>query len=330
MNEFQALWVTEGAHGAYKQDVVTRAVADLPEGEVLIRVRYSSLNYKDALSAIGNRGVTRRYPHTPGIDAAGVVEASSAAEFAVGDEVIVTGYDLGMNTAGGFGQYIRVPAAWVIRRPDNLGLREAMVLGTAGLTAALCVEKLEQMGLTPEAGTVLVTGASGGVGSLAVKLLARLGYRVAASTAKLERAEWLHRLGARQILDRATLADGVGKPLLDQQWAGAVDTVGGDILFNVIKSLEYGGSVACCGMTAGTKFEAGIFPFILRGVNLLGVDSVELPLMAKAALWDKLSVQWKLDDLDSLTREIGLQELPDTISQILAGKMVGRVVVNLG
>ncbi|MDR6676447.1 YhdH/YhfP family quinone oxidoreductase [Pseudomonas oryzihabitans] len=329
MSDFQALWVTEGAHGAFKQEVVTRTLADLPDGEVLIRVRYSSLNYKDALSAIGNRGVTRRYPHTPGIDAAGVVEASSAAEFAVGDEVIVTGYDLGMNTAGGFGQYIRVPAAWVIRRPDNLGLREAMVLGTAGLTAALCVEKLEQMGLAPESGTVLVTGASGGVGSLAVKLLARLGYHVAASTAKLERAEWLHRLGARQILDRATLADGVGKPLLDQQWAGAVDTVGGDILFNVIKSLEYGGSVACCGMTAGTKFEAGIFPFILRGVNLLGVDSVELPLMAKAALWDKLSVQWKLDDLDSLTREIGLHELPDTISQILAGKMVGRVVVNL-
>jgi len=330
MSNFQALWVTEGAHGGFRQEVVTRTLDDLPAGEVLIRVRYSSLNYKDALSAIGNRGVTRRYPHTPGIDAAGVVEQSSAGEFAVGDEVLVTGYDLGMNTPGGFGQYIRVPAAWVIRRPDNLGLREAMVLGTAGLTAALCVEKLEQMGLTPEAGTVLVTGASGGVGSLAVKLLARLGYHVAASTAKLERAEWLHRLGARQILDRATLADGVGKPLLDQQWAGAVDTVGGDILFNVIKSLEYGGSVACCGMTAGTKFEAGVFPFILRGVNLLGVDSVELPLMAKAALWDKLSVQWKLDDLDSLTREVGLEELPDTISQILAGKMVGRVVVDLG
>lgn len=330
MSNFQALWVTEGAHGVFRQEVVTRSLDDLPAGEVLIRVRYSSLNYKDALSAIGNRGVTRRYPHTPGIDAAGVVEQSSAGEFAVGDEVLVTGYDLGMNTPGGFGQYIRVPAAWVIRRPDNLGLREAMVLGTAGLTAALCVEKLEQMGLTPEVGTVLVTGASGGVGSLAVKLLARLGYHVAASTAKLERAEWLHRLGARQILDRATLADGVGKPLLDQQWAGAVDTVGGDILFNVIKSLEYGGSVACCGMTAGTKFEAGVFPFILRGVNLLGVDSVELPLMAKAALWDKLSVQWKLDDLDSLTREVGLEELPDTISQILAGKMVGRVVVDLG
>lgn len=330
MSNFKALWVTEGAHGAFRQEVVTRRLDDLPAGEVLIRVRYSSLNYKDALSAIGNRGVTRRYPHTPGIDAAGVVEHSNAGEFAVGDEVLVTGYDLGMSTPGGFGQYIRVPAAWVIRRPDNLGLREAMVLGTAGLTAALCVEKLEQMGLTPEAGTVLVTGASGGVGSLAVKLLARLGYHVAASTAKLERAEWLHRLGARQILDRATLADGVGKPLLDQQWAGAVDTVGGDILFNVIKSLEYGGSVACCGMTAGTKFEAGVFPFILRGVNLLGVDSVELPLMAKAALWDKLSVQWKLDDLDSLTREVGLGELPDTISQILAGKMVGRVVVDLG
>lgn len=272
MAVFKALWVTEAPHGVYETQVVERDTGDLPAGDVLIRVQYSSLNYKDALSASGNRGVTRKYPHTPGIDAAGVVAESSVAEFAAGDEVIVTGYDLGMNTAGGFGQYIRVPAAWVIKRPQGLSLREAMILGTAGLTAALCVEKLERSGLRPDHGSVLVTGASGGVGSIAVELLAKLGYTVAAATGKLEQAEFLNRLGAKQILDRATVADGVDKPLLKEQWAGAVDTVGGDILFNVVKSLQYGGSVACCGLTAGAGFKASVLPFILRGVNLLGVE----------------------------------------------------------
>ncbi len=195
MAVFKALWVTEAPHGVYETQVVERDTGDLPAGDVLIRVQYSSLNYKDALSASGNRGVTRKYPHTPGIDAAGVVAESSVAEFAAGDEVIVTGYDLGMNTAGGFGQYIRVPAAWVIKRPQGLSLREAMILGTAGLTAALCVEKLERSGLRPDHGSVLVTGASGGVGSIAVELLAKLGYTVAAATGKLEQAEFLNRLG---------------------------------------------------------------------------------------------------------------------------------------
>ncbi|MCS9086615.1 YhdH/YhfP family quinone oxidoreductase, partial [Pseudomonas aeruginosa] len=217
MAVFKALWVTEAPHGVYETQVVERDTGDLPAGDVLIRVQYSSLNYKDALSASGNRGVTRKYPHTPGIDAAGVVAESSVAEFAAGDEVIVTGYDLGMNTAGGFGQYIRVPAAWVIKRPQGLSLREAMILGTAGLTAALCVEKLERSGLRPDHGSVLVTGASGGVGSIAVELLAKLGYTVAAATGKLEQAEFLNRLGAKQILDRATVADGVDKPLLKEQ-----------------------------------------------------------------------------------------------------------------
>ncbi len=310
MAVFKALWVTEAPHGVYETQVVERDTGDLPAGDVLIRVQYSSLNYKDALSASGNRGVTRKYPHTPGIDAAGVVAESSVAEFAAGDEVIVTGYDLGMNTAGGFGQYIRVPAAWVIKRPQGLSLREAMILGTAGLTAALCVEKLERSGLRPDHGSVLVTGASGGVGSIAVELLAKLGYTVAAATGKLEQAEFLNRLGAKQILDRATVADGVDKPLLKEQWAGAVDTVGGDILFNVVKSLQYGGSVACCGLTAGAGFKASVLPFILRGVNLLGVDSVELPLVVKASMWDKLSLQWKLDNLEEVAREIALEELP--------------------
>ena len=329
MNGFKALLVSETADGRFEPRIVERAIDELPAGDVLIRVRYSSLNYKDALSASGNRGVTRNYPHTPGIDAAGVVAASAVGEFAEGDEVIVTGYDLGMNTAGGFGQYIRVPASWVIKRPQGLSLRDAMVLGTAGLTAALCVDKLEQAGLERSAAPVLVTGATGGVGSIAVALLACLGYDVAAVTGKADQAGFLKRLGASQVVERAALQAGVERALLKEQWSGAVDTVGGDILFNVVKSLQRGASVACCGLTAGTHFQASVLPFILRGVNLLGVDSVEIPLMVKAAMWDKLSLQWKLGNLDELVEEIGLEQLPEAIQRILAGGQVGRVLVRL-
>ncbi|HAQ87397.1 MAG TPA: oxidoreductase, partial [Pseudomonas sp.] len=286
-------------------------------------------NYKDALSASGNRGVTRNFPHTPGIDAAGTVAESSVSDFAVGDEVIVTGYDLGMNTSGGFGQYIRVPAAWVIKRPVGLSLREAMALGTAGLTAALCIDKLEQAGLEPTDSPILVTGATGGVGSIAIALLSKLGYRVAAVTGKAEQGDFLRKLGATEIVERSALQAGTEKPLLKEQWAGAVDTVGGDILFNAVKSLRRGGSVACCGLTAGTNFQASVLPFILRGVNLLGVDSVEIPLVVKASMWDKLSVQWKLPNLDDLVQEISLDQLPEAIERTLAGQQTGRILVRL-
>ena len=329
MSMFTALQAREGASGQIEQVIFQRDLAELPAGELLIRVRYSSLNYKDALSASGNRGVTKHFPHSPGIDAAGVVESSSVSEFSAGDEVIVTGYDLGMNTSGGFAQYIRVPASWAIKRPKGLSLRESMVLGTAGLTAALCIDKLEQAGVASDAGPILVTGATGGVGSIAVALLAKLGYSVAASTGKAEQGEWLQRLGASQIVPRSTLQEGAERPLLKEQWAGAVDTVGGEILFNVVKALRYGGSAACCGLTAGVAFNASVLPFILRGVNLLGVDSVELPLVVKASMWDKLSVQWKIPELDRLTTEIGLEQLPEAISQILAGKSLGRILVRV-
>ncbi|SDG00793.1 YhdH/YhfP family quinone oxidoreductase [Phytopseudomonas seleniipraecipitans] len=329
MTSFFALQAAPDANGAFAQQVVERDVADLPAGELLIRVQYSSLNFKDALSASGQRGVSRHYPHTPGIDAAGVVEHSSAAEFAEGDEVIVTGYDLGMNTAGGFGQYIRIPAGWAIKRPQGLSLREAMILGTAGLTAALCIDKLERSGLEPDDGPVLVTGATGGVGSISVMLLSALGYNVAAATGKEQQADLLTRLGAKQIVPRLELQSGTDRPLLREQWAGAVDTVGGDILFNVLKATQYGGSVACCGLTAGVDFQASVLPFILRGVNLLGVDSVELPLVVKASMWDKLSLQWKLPNLDDLVTEVSLTQLPAAIAQILRGEQVGRVLVRL-
>lgn len=328
MSGFKALVISEDGQGGYQQSLCERDFDSLPAGEVLIRVRYSSLNYKDALSATGNKGVTRRYPHTPGIDVAGVVEQSAVSEFVAGDEVIVTGYDLGMNTSGGFAQYVRVPAAWLLKRPKGLSLRESMALGTAGLTAALCVEKLEQAGLTPSAGPVLVTGATGGVGSIAVALLASRGYDVVACSGKVDAVEWLKSLGAREVIGREQLQEGSEKPLLKEQWGGAVDTVGGDILFNVVKSLRYGASVACCGLTAGTGFKASVLPFILRGVNLLGVDSVELPLVVKASMWDKLSLQWKLD-LTPLVEEIGLEQLPTAIAQILAGQVRGRVLVRI-
>ncbi len=329
MNSFSALQARENAAGQFEQVVVQRQIDDLPPGDLLIRVQYSSLNYKDALSASGNRGVTKSFPHTPGIDAAGVVEASAVPEFSVGDEVIVTGYDLGMNTSGGFGQYIRIPAAWALKRPQGLSLREAMILGTAGLTAALCVDKLEQAGVSPDAGPILVTGASGGVGSVAVALLTQLGYSVTAATGKVEQGEFLKTLGAQEVIDRSQLLEGSERPLLKERWGGAVDCVGGDTLAQVLKSLRYGASAACCGLTAGVALNTSVLPFILRGVNLLGVDSVELPLVVKASMWDKLSLQWKLN-LEPLVTEVSLAQLPEAIARILAGQQVGRVVVNLG
>ncbi|MCQ4288412.1 YhdH/YhfP family quinone oxidoreductase [Pseudomonas stutzeri] len=329
MSSFKALQTSESAEGRFETRIIEREVSELPAGEVLIRVSYSSLNYKDALSASGNRGVTRNYPHTPGIDAAGIVVESSASGYSEGDEVIVTGYDLGMNTAGGFGQLIRVPATWVIKRPSGLSLREAMALGTAGLTAALCVDKLERAGLVPGDAPVLVTGATGGVGSIAVALLSRLGYNVAAVTGKVEQTQFLTSLGATQVIERSVLQSGTEKPMLKEQWAGAVDTVGGDILFNVIKSLQRGASVACCGLTAGTNFQANVLPFILRGVNLLGVDSVEIPRSTKASMWDKLSTQWKLPNLNELVQEISMEELPQAIERMLAGQQTGRMLVRL-
>lgn len=329
MSRFKALLVTESSDKHYQSAIVERSVDDLPAGDLLIRVQYSSLNYKDALSASGNRGVTRQYPHTPGIDAVGVVEASSALPFAKGDTVIVTGYDLGMNTPGGFGQYIRVPAGWAVKLPEGLSAREAMMLGTAGLTAALCVSKLEKAGIEPGNGPVLVTGATGGVGSLAVKLLAQLGHEVVAATGKPQQADFLRKLGAAEMIDRSELQSGSDKPLLKERWAAAVDTVGGEILFNVIKSLRYGGSVACCGLTAGTHFNATVLPFILRDVNLLGVDSVELPLQVKHGIWERLAGEWKLEDLDEQVEVIHLEQLPAAIERILAGGMVGRALVSL-
>ena len=332
MTAFRAFLVEKienGGRPEFRRGIVERDAASLPEGELLIDVAYSSLNYKDGLSATGNPGVTRKFPHTPGIDAAGTVAESASPEFSRGDEVVVIGFDLGMNTSGGFGQKIRVPAAWAVPMPDGLDARSSMILGTAGFTAALCVHKLEAAGMTPEGGPVLVSGATGGVGSVAVKLLAHLGYEVHAVTGKAAQHGFLRGLGAAEILGREAALAGAERPLQRETWGGVVDTVGGQILVNGLKSLRYGMSLAACGLVASAEIPATVLPFILRHVNLLGIDSVQLPLPRKAEIWDKLASSWKLDGLEDLVAPLTLDTLSSAIDRILAGEMVGRGLVDL-
>jgi acrylyl-CoA reductase (NADPH) len=327
--KYRALLIEKSSEGGFSRQVVDRSIDELPAGDVLVDVHYSSLNYKDALSATGNPGVTRKFPHTPGIDAAGTVLDSSSSQFRKGAEVIVTGYDLGMNTPGGFGQRIRVPAKWIVPLPPGLTLEQSMILGTAGFTAALCVDKLEAFGMQPGTGPVLVTGASGGVGSVAVMLLARLGYEVAAVTGKPTQHTFLKSIGAAEILSREDALEGSDRPLLKERWGGVVDTVGGAPLFNAVKSLKYGCSLAACGLVASPQFAASVLPFILRHVNLLGVDSVELPLQEKVRIWQKLAGVWKLERVDELKVDFTLDDISAGIDRILAGEMVGRGVLNL-
>ena len=302
----------------------------MPEGELLIKVAFSSLNYKDALSASGHPGVSRNFPHTPGIDASGVVESSSSDDFKPGDQVIVTGFDLGMNTAGGLAEYIRVPAAWVVPLPQGLSLKDAMVLGTAGLTAGLSVDKLLASGLSDGA-SVLVTGASGGVGSVAVALLAKLGFDVSASTGKADSWDWLKGLGANSIIDRAEIAEPTPRPMLKARWQAAVDTVGGDTLATVLKSVDHSGFVTCCGLAAGDHFDPSVYPFILRGISLLGVDSVEIPRGSKERIWKQFATDWSLPDQASgeLVEMISLDQTTDYLPRFLRGEIKGRVVVEL-
>ena len=303
--------------------------SDLPDRDVVIEVHYSSLNYKDALSASGNKGVTRSYPHTPGIDAAGVVLSSSSEEFAAGEEVVLFGYDLGMNTAGGFGQHIRVPASWVLKKPDNLTMADAMAWGTAGFTAALSVQKLERAGIAPGKGPVVVTGATGGVGSVAVALLSKLGYEVIALSGKPEQAEFLTSLGASAIIGRDEVLALKGKAMAKPLYQAALDTTGGDLVSALIPQIMPEGAVSTCGMVAGIKVEASVFPFILRGVSLLGVDSVEIPREDKQSVLNKAAAEWALPGLNDLTTDLGRSELDATLKKILSGQGVGRYRLNL-
>ncbi|HIA56475.1 MAG TPA: acryloyl-CoA reductase [Deltaproteobacteria bacterium] len=326
---FRALVVSKTGEKTYSREVTERTISDLPEGEVLVRVRYSSLNFKDGLSCIGNPGVTRNYPHTPGVDASGEVVESSDSRFKVGDSVIVTGYDLGMNTSGGFGQYIRVPADWVVPLPQELSFKDAMIYGTAGYTAALSAHALQKHGVTPEQGEIAVTGSTGGVGSVAVGLLAHLGYNVVASTGKKDETEFLQDLGAAEIIGREDVNDESKKPLLRERWAGAVDTVGGTTLASLLKATKRGGAVAATGLVASSDLPTTVFPFILRGVSLLGIDSGFTPTNLRREIWSKLAGVWKFPQLEQLTIDCTLETLDPEIDKILAGGQRGRVVVDL-
>jgi acrylyl-CoA reductase (NADPH) len=328
MSTYQAIRISKNPAGEFSSTLETLPVSELPAGELLVRVQYSSLNYKDALSASGNPGVTRNFPHTPGIDAAGVVESSDNEDFRVGQEVIVTGYDLGMNTAGGLAELIRIPAAWAVPLPAGLSTRDAMIVGTAGLTAALCVYKLQRMGL-PDGGRVVVSGASGGVGSFAVALLSQLGYLPVASTGSADAAEFLQELGADQLLDRNVLAEASLRPMGRGEWDGGVDTVGGETLANIIKGLNYGASVAAVGLVGGTGIPISVLPFILRDVNLLGIDSVEISHQRRLDVWGKLATSWKLEKIESLATECGLEAVPELLNDLLLGKVRGRTLVKL-
>lgn len=328
---FKALWVTETKEGKFERAIVDRYIDDLPAGEMVIRVHYSALNYKDAMSATGNKGITRKFPHTPGIDAAGVVEISRNEQFAVDDEVIVTGYDLGMNTCGGYGQYIRVPAAWVVKKPESLSLKECMIIGTAGFTAACAVYKMQLLTLLPEAGPIVVTGATGGVGSMAVAILTKAGYEVIAVSGKTNALEYLQHLGATRIEDRSFVNDTTGKALLKPQWAGAVDTVGGNTLATLLKGCQPEGCVVSTGLVSSPKLDTTVYPFILNGVNLLGVGSAGTPMPVRLTIWEKLSHAWNIKDkFLAIAKEVSLEELNTTyIDAILEGKIMGRIVVNL-
>lgn len=326
---FRAMQVIQTEDKHFERHIIKRTAAELPAGELLVQVHYSSLNYKDALSATGNPGVTRKFPHTPGIDAAGEVVECSDDMFKPGDKVIVTSYDLGMETDGGFGQMIRVPSAWALPLPDGLSLKESMMYGTAGLTAALSVREIIESSRISGQAPVLVTGATGGVGSIAVGLLARAGFRVVAATGKPDEAQYLESLGAQEIIARTDVTQGNERPILKPRWGAVVDCVGGEMLAAAIKATHYDGIITCCGLVGSPDLNINVFPFILRGVRLVGIDSAECPMQRRRQAWHYLAGAGKLEQLPQMSEEVGLDELDARIAAMLKGQLKRRVLVNL-
>jgi len=325
-DQFPALVLTED-DGKVSSAVRDMSVDELPEGDVTVRVTYTGLNYKDGMIINGIGRLVRDYPHVPGIDFAGVVEESGSDRYKPGDQVILTGWRVGEVHWGGYAGKARVKSDWLVPVPEGLTDKRAMAIGTAGFTSMLCVAALEDHGLTPDSGTVLVTGAAGGVGSVAVSILAKRGYTVAASTGRAEQADYLKSLGASQIIDRAELSEPSKRPLESENFAGAVDTVGGTTLARVLAQTAYGGSVAACGLAGGANLECTVLPFLLRGVNLLGIDSVMQPYDNRVRVWQRLVDDLPMDRLDALTEEIGLSDLPQAANDILKGQVRGRLVV---
>ena len=327
-SEFSAL-VLDEHDDKVSHDVRRLSDADLPEGDVTVAVDYSTVNYKDGMVVKGIGKLVRDYPHVPGIDFAGTVESSDNARYKAGDKVVLTGWRVGEVHWGGYAQKARVKGEWLVSLPDGLSAQQAMAVGTAGFTSMLCVDALEQHGLTSYAGTVLVTGAAGGVGSVAVAILARLGYTVAASTGRPEQGDYLKSLGAAEIVDRAELSEVSGRPLDREKWAGCVDTVGSTTLATVLTQMQYGGSVAACGLAGGPKLETTVIPFLLRGVNLLGIDSVMQPYENRERVWKRIAADLPLDKLDAMTEVTGLASVGEAADAILNGAIRGRRVIDV-
>ncbi len=317
-----------------QDDKVTHGVQQistdaLPDGDVTVAVEYSTVNYKDGMVVNGLGNLVRNYPHVPGIDFAGTVESSENDRYKPGDKVVLTGWRVGEVHWGGYAQKARVKADWLVPLPDGFSTKNAMAVGTAGFTSMLCILALEDHRLTPDAGTVLVTGAAGGVGSVAVAILAKLGYTVAASTGRPEQHDYLKSLGATEMVDRAELAEGSGRPLDKERWAGCVDTVGASTLATVLSQVAYGGSVAACGLAGGPKLETTVIPFLLRGVNLLGIDSVMQPYDNRVRTWQRIASDLPVDKLEAMTEVIGLGGVGDAANAILKGQVRGRMVVDV-
>ncbi|MEA0563210.1 NADPH:quinone oxidoreductase family protein [Lysinibacillus irui] len=328
VENFQALVVNKDHDFTVKVNNLT--FEDLPQGEVLIKVSYSGINYKDSLASIPDGKIVTSYPFVPGIDLAGVVVSSEDPRFNEGDEVIATSYEIGVSHFGGYSEYARIPAKWIVPLPKGLSLKEAMVIGTAGFTAALSIQKLEDNAIHPEKGKILVTGATGGVGSFAVAILSTLGYQVEASTGKEDEHDYLHKLGATTIVNREEVFDGKIRALGKQKWAAAVDSVGGEPLASLLSQIQYGGAVASSGLTAGTQLPTSVFPFILRGVNLLGIDSVYCPMDIRLKIWDRLATDFKPANIANfIQREVTLQQLPDVLPVLLKGQARGRFLVTM-
>ncbi len=326
---YKALWAQENADGKAEVALSELGPDDLPAGDVTVRVRYSTVNYKDGLAVMGNKSrIMRKLPMAPGIDYAGVVEASESGAFAAGDEVVLTGWGVGEGHSGGFAQRTRAKADWLVKRPDGLSLRQCMAIGTAGFTSMLSVMALEDRGVAPGSGPVLVTGAGGGVGGIAIALLAKLGYEVWGLTGRESLADYLAGLGAAGIVPRAELAE-AGRPLAAERWAGGIDAVGGQVLVNLLAATRYGGAVAACGLAGGFDLPGTVMPFILRGVDLLGIESVYCPQPRRGEAWARLARDLPLDKLDAMTHVHGLAEVPALAADILKGQVQGRAVIDL-
>ena len=326
---FNAMVVDRLEDGQKQAAVRHISLDDLPEGDVTVAVEFSTVNYKDGLCLGSGGGLVRNYPHVPGIDFAGTVEASQDPRYKPGDKVVLTGWRVGEAHWGGYAQKARVNADWLVPLPDGLNTKQAMAVGTAGFTAMLSVMRLEEHGLKPGQGPVLVTGASGGVGSVATAILARLGYEVAAVTGRQESAEYLQSLGASQIVDREELSETIKRPLESEIWAGCIDAVGGAMLARVLGQMKYGGSVAAVGLAGGADLPATVIPFLLRGVNLLGIDSVMQPFENRQRAWQRVVTDLPLEKLEAMVRPATLADLPQLGADILEGKVRGRIVVDV-